>query len=80
MFHIFKILLFPKKKGKHLEPALDGHIPSTVPAEEPKSLATAYGALLNEVHRAPASLCESARRLLALAIDMDTGILFLEIY
>ena len=60
--------------GKHLEPALDGHIPSTVPAEEPKALATPYGALLNEVHRAPATLCEAARQLLALAIDMDTGL------
>jgi hypothetical protein len=61
------------RTGRHLSPEFEGKAPVTVPADDNAYLATAFGALLNEVARAPLPLGHATRQLVALAIDMDTG-------
>ena len=61
--------------GRYLDIGMNHRVPSHVPARDADKLllATPYGHLLNELHRAPNVVCESVLSLLRLALDLDGG-------
>ena len=46
--------------------------PHDVPTTNPNLLATAYGMMINELHRSPQGVCASMLKLLTLGLDLDT--------
>lgn len=55
--------------GRYLPASLKEE-PKEVPTANPKLLATPYGMLINELHRSPAGVIDSAIKLLKFALDL----------
>jgi hypothetical protein len=59
--------------GKYLKVSDTGVIPAMVPTQHPQLLSTAYGLLLNELHRSPETVLRGVSALLKGALALDTG-------
>jgi hypothetical protein len=59
--------------GQFSSPEVSKQVPQAVPAEKPELLATAYGLMLNELHRSPSVVLEATIKLIKLALDLNTG-------
>ena len=59
--------------SKYLPCSLSGVEPKYVPSENKKCLATAYGVLLNELHRSPEIVIRSVIQLIKFALGVDVG-------
>jgi uncharacterized membrane protein YgcG len=59
--------------GRYLFVNLGGVEPIMVPTQHPQLLASAYGALLNELHRSPTTVIRGVIQLLQGGLALDTG-------
>jgi hypothetical protein len=59
--------------GRYLRLGATGVVPAMVPTQHPSLLASAFGLLINELHRAPNNVIRPILALLSGALALDTG-------